>query len=718
MADETIHVKIETTGGKDIVNDINEATEATKSLKQQLREAVVEQQRLADTEGIDPKRIQEAAMAVGELKDRISEANENAAAFSGNKFENVSNSLAGVKDGLLNLDFDKASQMANNFATNAKNISFGGAVSSLKTLGSTFMTVGKALLTNPLFLLGTAIALIVVGIVALLDKLGFIKKMFEAIGAVIDVAVQAVKDFLDFLGLTAFAAEDAAAATAKSMETMADSTKKKNEEVVQGLDNEIRMAKLSGKNTEQLERQKVQTLRATAKARYEADQAAYKAAVLKGDLDAKEIADLKEKARLSRLASKQAGDDVKFFEASIVAEKKKAKEETAKNDADAEKKAKDERAKNYKDAIAKQKEFEATRLATTRQIEDLKIALMKDGVDKELEANKVKYERLIADTKTNEKLLADEKKAITDALALQQAADAEKIRTENQKKIDDKKKTDDEKAAADAKALADKMAADAQTVTDLRLQHMKEGTDKETAIRNQQLADEKAALDKALADKLISQESYDAMLATATQKSADDIAAINIAAAEKEAAAEKLLRDQKIQGVQNALSAISSLSELFAGKSRKSQEKAFKVQKGVQIAQASIDTFKAATGAFSSLASIPVVGPVLGGLAAAAAVAAGLVNIKKIAATKFDPEGGGTPPSAGSPPAMPDVATAMAAPIPPSLATSNGPFAGSTGGRTQAEGERQQVVKAVVVESDITNTQNRLSTYQSRSEIG
>jgi hypothetical protein len=52
------------------------------------------------------------------------------------------------------------------------------------------------------------------------------------------------------------------------------------------------------------------------------------------------------------------------------------------------------------------------------------------------------------------------------------------------------------------------------------------------------------------------------------------------------------------------------------------------------------------------------------------------------------------------------------------LATGNGPFAGSTGGRTQAEGERQQTVKAIVVESDITNTQNRLSTYQTRSEIG
>lgn len=718
MADETIKVKIETTGGEKIVDNLNSATEASKSLKAQLREATLELQKLSDQEVIDPKKVQDAAMAVGELKDKISEANENAQAFSGNKFENVTSSLAGVKDGIMNLDFTKANQMAGNFATNAKGISFGGAVSSLKNLGSTFMTLGKALLTNPLFLLGTAIALIIVGIIALLDKLGFIKKMFELIGAAVDVVIQAVKDLLDWLGLTSFAAEDAAASTAAAMESAADSTKKKNEEVIQGIDNEIRMAKLSGKNTEQLERQKVQTLRATAKARFEADQAAYNAALLKGDLDKKELADMKEKLRLSRAASKQAGEDVKFFEATIVADKKKAKEDTAKNDADADKKTKDEKTKSNNDAISKQKEYNATRLATERQIEDLRIALMKEGVDKELEQNKIKYERLIADTKSNEKLLASEKKTITDALALQAVADSDKIKTDNQKKIDEKTKSDDEKAAADAKTLADKKLADAQAVTDLTLQHMKEGTDKEIALRNQQFLDEKAALDKALADKLISQESYNAMLGAATQKSADDIVAINKEAADKEAAADKVLRDQKIQGVQNGLSAISSLAELFAGKSRKSQEKAFKVQKGVQIAQASIDTFKAATGAFSSLASIPIVGPVLGGLAAAAAVAAGMVNIKKIAATKFDPEGGGGPPSPPPPANMPDVASAVAAPIPPSLSMGNGPFAGSTGGRERNEGSRQQVVKAIVVESDITNTQNRLSNYQTRSEIG
>jgi uncharacterized protein (DUF697 family) len=46
--------------------------------------------------------------------------------------------------------------------------------------------------------------------------------------------------------------------------------------------------------------------------------------------------------------------------------------------------------------------------------------------------------------------------------------------------------------------------------------------------------------------------------------------------------------------------------------------------------QTLINTYMSATAAFNSLASIPYVGPALGGIAAAAAVAAGLANVAKI----------------------------------------------------------------------------------------
>jgi hypothetical protein len=100
----------------------------------------------------------------------------------------------------------------------------------------------------------------------------------------------------------------------------------------------------------------------------------------------------------------------------------------------------------------------------------------------------------------------------------------------------------------------------------------------------------------------------------------------------------KTLEKQKIDAVQNGLTTIANLSELFANGSRAQQEKAFKVQKAANIANATIDTYKAATGAYASLSSVPVVGPVLGAAAAGAAITAGLLNVKKIASQQF---GGG-----------------------------------------------------------------------------
>lgn len=69
------------------------------------------------------------------------------------------------------------------------------------------------------------------------------------------------------------------------------------------------------------------------------------------------------------------------------------------------------------------------------------------------------------------------------------------------------------------------------------------------------------------------------------------------------------------------------------------------VGKAAAIAETTFSTFSAAQKAFSSLASIPVVGPALGAAAAGAAIAGGVARVKKIASTKSglpgDKSGGG-----------------------------------------------------------------------------
>jgi len=114
---------------------------------------------------------------------------------------------------------------------------------------------------------------------------------------------------------------------------------------------------------------------------------------------------------------------------------------------------------------------------------------------------------------------------------------------------------------------------------------------------------------------------------------------------EKQTAAERAERERRIMNAKNAatqslaissqaLQGIAALTELFAGKSKKAQEKAFKVQKGIRIAEAVIDTYKAAS---SALATYP---PPFGAIAAGASIAMGLANVAKIKAQQF--EGGGS----------------------------------------------------------------------------
>ena len=69
----------------------------------------------------------------------------------------------------------------------------------------------------------------------------------------------------------------------------------------------------------------------------------------------------------------------------------------------------------------------------------------------------------------------------------------------------------------------------------------------------------------------------------------------------------------------------------------------FETVKGVQKAQTLVNTFASAISAFQSMASIPYVGPVLGAAAAAAAIAAGMVQIANIDSTTWqgNSNGGG-----------------------------------------------------------------------------
>lgn len=552
----------------------------------------------------DPKKMEELARSAGQVKDRINEINEQIAVFAGgSQFEQAGTALGQIKGSLANLDFSGAAQQAKQLSSIVKGISFQSATAGLKDLGSTFLQLGKALWGNPLFLLAAVIIAIVAAIVKLLDKIGVLKvitkklgQIFELLMIPINAIIEGLKKFTDWLGITNNAAEESAQRQADAAEKTAKAYEEKSEGIIQGIDQEIRMNELSGKSTEDLERKKVYLIMKTAQARARADREAYEAALIKGELDQEEIANLKEKARASRLAYEGSINDVKYFEASLKKEKddarKKEKEAQDKADKEAADKAKTAREK----AIAAQKEYNAMRLSVNRQLQDLELELMDEGVDKELKANEIKYQRLIEDTRKNEKLLASEKeKIISQYQKLASDKEAEIIKNNNEKILAQEVANTEERLALQNRLSEDeiklqqlnanKFIDNEKLSFDERKKNVEELekilTEIERSILNNRLSQleqqrlkEQEVLKKKLDDNLISQEEYnqrskDLDLAfntereIATQESEQNITKITEDAAETRKKISDDEKKKRKEDLQETLQSLDSIVNAF-----------------------------------------------------------------------------------------------------------------------------------------------------------
>ncbi len=101
---------------------------------------------------------------------------------------------------------------------------------------------------------------------------------------------------------------------------------------------------------------------------------------------------------------------------------------------------------------------------------------------------------------------------------------------------------------------------------------------------------------------------------------------------EQKEAAKQRIRDnynkRAVQGASKTLGDLAKAAKAFG-------KKGFAVWKRLAQIQAIVDTYSGATAAYKSMAGIPYVGPVLGAIAAAAAIAAGLANVAEINKQKF-----------------------------------------------------------------------------------
>ena len=194
-------------------------------------------------------------------------------------------------------------------------------------------------------------------------------------------------------------------------------------------------------------------------------------------------------------------------------------------------------------------------------------------------------------------------------------------------------------------------------------------------------------------------------------KYGEDTVKINEEVAAKQIAADKAVEDKKketldkqLQLVKGSFQAFADVATLFAGKNKKAQKTAFNIQKAANIASTTIDTYTSAMAAYKSAVGIPVVGPVLAPIAAAGAVAVGLMNIKKIAASQFE--------SATSPSADTGGGGGGGGATAPTMSAPQFNVVGQSG-VNQLASLNQQPVQAYVVSGQVTSQQaldrNRLA---------
>lgn len=118
---------------------------------------------------------------------------------------------------------------------------------------------------------------------------------------------------------------------------------------------------------------------------------------------------------------------------------------------------------------------------------------------------------------------------------------------------------------------------------------------------------------------------------------------------------------RRVQYAETAAAAVSNTLQNLYIASGSRNKAMFEAMKSFAVAETIIQTYRAAQGAYASLAAIPLVGPALGAAAAAAALAAGLARVEQIRSTSpggatgsIDAGGSANPEySGGSPSAYP-----------------------------------------------------------------
>jgi hypothetical protein len=229
MADNKVVLEFELQGN---------ATEKTQSLRAQMRQLREELAKLPE----GTAEYNKVQRQLGELTDKVGDLSRSVNTLAGDPLERLNNSFGMIGSSILSLDFGAAQTGLQGVTSAIKDFKFDDLTKAAKGFGSTMMDLGKALLTNPIFLIGGIIALIVANFEALTEAGGLVGRMFGFLKTTIDSVTQGLVDFMDWIGLT----DSKAAERAENDKKRAEENKKlKDEELKKAKEVEEQKEKLA-----------------------------------------------------------------------------------------------------------------------------------------------------------------------------------------------------------------------------------------------------------------------------------------------------------------------------------------------------------------------------------------------------------------------------------------------------------------------------------------
>jgi len=383
--------------------------------------------------------------------------------------------------------------------------------------------------------------------------------------------------------------------------------------------------------------------------------------------------------------------------------------------------------KSHKDRLEEQRKFNQDRLDASRQIEDLEIRLLDSDLKRSLEANRVKFERLIEDVRVNKDLELEERIRLEELFDLRLIQSEREIEAKAVKRAEDRATREKDRRDKEANQEVQDAFDTEQRIDEAKIAAREARgdvvgefeEDRLLSLEDARFEEDLENLRFQLEQGQIVEAEFNALEEQATAEHEAAKTAIEKEALEKRLANEKAIQAAKVGLAQDAFQLVSDIASLFAGQSEAAAKRAFEIDKAAKIASAVLATITGAQNAFASASASPItIGfPAYPFLQAASAAAFGAVNIAKIAQTQFEGGGGGGSVSSSAP-SIPETGATTAQPT-----TS---FGDTGGADTQEPGSNQTggtvatqpiIIQNNILESDITDTQANVAQIEQAAEF-